>query len=123
MPLFRLVANDKGGAIAVKIWLYESIKSIRESLDRIEKVLYGIVQKEKHMSAELDLLKAEVQETQGAVDSAIALIVGLSDFIKLHSEDPAALLAMAAELDAKQAAIAAAVAANPVPVPPAPPVP
>jgi len=60
-------------------------------------------------------LKAEVQETQGAVDSAIALIVGLSDFIKLHSEDPAALLAMAAELDAKQTAIAEAVAANPVP--------
>jgi len=117
------VIVNKGGAIAVNVWEYENIKIILESLERIEKKIDSLLKKEKHMSAELDLLKAEVQETQGAVDSAIALIVGLSDFIKLHSEDPAALLAMAAELDAKQAAIAAAVAANPVPVPPAPPVP
>ena len=60
-------------------------------------------------------LETEVEETRGAVDSATVLIQGLADYIRANSADPAALIAMSDKLDADQAAIAAAVAANPLP--------
>lgn len=66
------------------------------------------------MSAELDRLTTEVTETKTAVDSAITLIVGLAERIRELQNDPAALTALADELDAKQAELAAAVSANTV---------
>jgi hypothetical protein len=79
------------------------------------KLLKKILKKEKQMAGELERLTTEVTETQGAVQSAIILIQGLADYIRLHATDPAALTALADNLDAQQAEIAAAVAANPVP--------
>lgn len=70
------------------------------------------------MSAALDRLTQEVAETKGAADSAIALLTGLGDYIRANVSDQAALNALADDLDAKQAEIAAAVAANPVPTAP-----
>ena len=64
------------------------------------------------MSAELDRLTTEVAETKTAIDSALTLIAGLADQIRALKDDPAKLAALADELDAKQAEIAAAVAAN-----------
>lgn len=64
------------------------------------------------MSAELDRLTAEVAQTSTAVDSVLALVEGLAQQIRDLSGNPAALNALADELDAKQAAIAAAVTAN-----------
>jgi hypothetical protein len=43
------------------------------------------------------------------------LVSGLSDYIKAHANDPAALMAFARDLEAKKEAIVAAVAENPVP--------
>jgi hypothetical protein len=67
------------------------------------------------MSAELERLTAEVTETKTAIDSAITLITGLAERIRQLQNDPVALTALADELDAKQAELAAAVAANTLP--------
>lgn len=64
------------------------------------------------MSAALDRLTAEVAETKDAVDSAVTLIAGLAQQIRDNATDPAALNALADQLDADQAEIAAAVTEN-----------
>ena len=69
------------------------------------------------MSIELTRLTQEVAEMQGAVQSAITLLEGLAQFIRDHVDDPVALNQLANDLDAQQAAIAAAVNANPLPTP------
>lgn len=99
----------------MQIWLYEKIREILENLNHIGTFLVKMNKQELQMATALELLKVEVEETKGAVNSAIALIEGLSDYIRAHVNDPAALLEMVAELDAKQAEIAVAVLANPVP--------
>lgn len=70
------------------------------------------------MAGELQRLQTEVTEMSGVVDSAIGLINGLAQQIRDLANDPAALTAMADELDAKAAALADAVVANtPTPTP------
>jgi uncharacterized coiled-coil protein SlyX len=71
-----------------------------------------LVERIEEMSEALDRLTAEVAETHDAVDSAVALIAGLAQQIRDLSTDPAALNALADELDAQQAEIAAAVSEN-----------
>lgn len=67
------------------------------------------------MSVELDTLATAVEGVDGEVDSVITLVTGLSAYIKAHANDPAAILAYAKELTDKRDALAAAVAANPLP--------
>lgn len=70
------------------------------------------------MSAELERLTTEVTEIGAVVDSAVTLINGLAQQIRDLATDPAALNALADELDTKANALAAAVAANtPTPTP------
>jgi chromosome segregation ATPase len=83
-----------------------------QSDDRIHKALGEILERLNNMSAELDTLTAEVAETGTVVDSAIALIEGLAQQIRDLANDPAALAQLAADLDAKTNALAAAVSAN-----------
>lgn len=73
------------------------------------------------MANELDRLTTEVAETSGVIDSAIALLASLAQRIRDFINQPAALAKLADDLDAKQAALAAAIAANSVEEPPAPP--
>lgn len=75
----------------------------------------------RKMSAELDRLTTEVAETRAAAASIIALVSGLAEQIRDLKDDPAALAALADDLDAQQAAIAEAVTAN-TPTEPEPPV-
>ncbi len=63
----------------------------------------------------LDTLTQAVTDETGAADSIIALVGGLSQYIKDHATDPAAMTALADALNAKKQAILDAVAANPVP--------
>jgi hypothetical protein len=70
------------------------------------------------MSAELDQLTSQVHANTSVVQSAVALINGISNRIKAAGADPAALQALTAELDQQDQALAAAVAAN-TPTPPA----
>jgi hypothetical protein len=66
-------------------------------------------------SPEMDRLEQEVTETEGVSESAVTLLNGLSAYILANVNDPAALTAFATRLDAQANALAAAVAANPVP--------
>lgn len=66
----------------------------------------------KKMSAELDRLTNEVQETKTAIDSAVTLIKGLAQQIRDHVDDPAKLKELADELDSKTNELGAAVVAN-----------
>jgi hypothetical protein len=64
------------------------------------------------MSAQLDNLTREVQETRSVMASAATLIAGLADQIREGADDPAAMTVLADELDAAQATLAAAITAN-----------
>ncbi len=63
----------------------------------------------------LDVLTQAVNDETGAADSIIALVGGLSDYIRSHATDAAAMTALADTLTAKKQAILDAVAANPIP--------
>lgn len=88
---------------------------INKKLNRVLFELDKIQRGQKKMSAELEVLKAEVTETLGVAQSAVALIEGLAAKLAEIADDPAAILALAAELDGSANALAAAIAANPVP--------
>lgn len=76
------------------------------------RLLKTVIERISIMSAELDRLKTEVAETNTAIGSVLALVEGLAQQIRDNATDPAALTALADELDAQQQAIADAVAAN-----------
>ncbi len=63
-------------------------------------------------SPSLEVLTTEVGETEGVIDSAITFIAGLAQMLRDAAGDPEAVNALAARLDAKQAELAAAIAAN-----------
>lgn len=94
------------------------------STDSIAHELHNIAEGIAVMSQQLDDLKREVQESRQVTEGAITMIGGLADQIRELKEDPEALEELAAELDAQQTALAAAITANtPVeqPTPPAEP--
>jgi hypothetical protein len=78
------------------------------SVDLITTQLEGL----QNMSAEFDALTASVQSNTTVLESAIVLINGISARITAAGVDPAALTALTAELDAKDAELASAVTAN-----------
>lgn len=78
----------------------------------VARLLGAIERKLDPMSAALDRLTKEVAETKDATQSAIKLIDGLADQIRSLKDDPAKLEALADELDAQQAEIAAKVTEN-----------
>jgi hypothetical protein len=90
---------------------------VLKKLKKVINILHQIVEKENVMSEALDTLTLEVRELETVVDSAIALINGLAAQLRAIADDPAAILALAAELDAKEQELAAAVVANTPPTP------
>ena len=62
--------------------------------------------------ADLSALAAEVSENTDAVNSASALLSSLSQQLRDAAGDPAAVQALADQLDANNAALSDAVAAN-----------
>lgn len=85
---------------------------LERMLNHQEWLLHKILERITTMSAALDRLTQEVAENRTAVDSAITLIGGLADQIRELKDDPAALEALANELEQQQADIGAAVTAN-----------
>lgn len=88
---------------------------IVQRLAAVESKLDTLLERIASMSAELDRLTTEVSETSGVIDSAIVLLNGLAQQIRDLRTDPVALAALADSLDAKQAELADAVAANTTP--------
>ena len=60
----------------------------------------------------LDRITAEVSEISTVADSAIALLASLAQLLRDAATDPAAINALADQLDAKGNELAAAVTAN-----------
>lgn len=86
--------------------------AIRATANAGDHLAHRILEEIRTMSAELDRLTSEVQQSRDATDSAITLISGLADQIRALQNDPAALAALADSLDADQTRIAEAVTAN-----------
>ena len=92
---------------------------IRSNISNVVTMLQASAEKEKHMTKELDVLQAAVEENTSLDNSIITLVDGLAVQIAALKDDPAKLAALAASLKASSAAISAAITAN-TPVPPEP---
>lgn len=64
------------------------------------------------MTAELVALQAQVAQTDTVIASAVTLIQGIAAQLEAIKDDPAAISALAADLQGTTAALAAAVTAN-----------
>jgi hypothetical protein len=87
----------------------KKLKKYKKQLNHIQEQLEEM---ENNMSVELDNLTVEVTEIGTVVDSAIVLLEGLSARLAEIANDPAAINALALELDTKSKELAAAVVAN-----------
>jgi TolA-binding protein len=81
-------------------------------LERMASFQISVQEQFSAMSAEFDHLKAEVAESTGVAQSLRTLVTGLAQQIRDLKDDPAALEALANELDADQK-LSEAVMANP----------
>ncbi len=80
-------------------------KAILAMLDRIDK-------RTTTMATDLTRITSEVTEMSDAVDGAVALLGELAQMIRDNATDPAALNALADQLDSKGTELAEAVTAN-----------
>lgn len=88
------------------------LRTVQRIEKRLAAVLVIIMTMEDRMSAELENLTREVAESRGVTESAVALITGLAEQIRELKNDPAALEALAEDLDQQQQALAGAVASG-----------
>jgi hypothetical protein len=95
-------------------------EEVTNKLDAILKMLRESKKREVGMSAQFDALKAKVAANTTVVGSALVLIDGLAQQIRDLKDDPAALEALAAELEATNTATAAKILENTPAAPPAP---
>lgn len=87
-------------------------KRVEHKINRILDVLEGILRREIHMSVEMDALQVAVEKNAVLDDSIIALLNGIAGQIVDSAGDKAKALALAAELNAKSDALAAAIQAK-----------
>lgn len=93
-------------------------------LDEILSTVRAIDTRSRHMATDLSQLTTEVQQATDAQQSAITLITGLAQAVRDAATDPAALAALADQLDSSSTALADAVSANtPQQAPPPAPAP
>jgi hypothetical protein len=114
--------DQPDGELHVHIHAPEFVAAIRDLIAVITRNTRSNVD----MSKEMDELINSAHRTMDTEDAALAVVTGLRDQINAASSDPAAMKALAAELDAKRATIAAAIAntneagPNPIAIEPAP---
>lgn len=84
----------------------------RERSIRVERGINFLISKLSTMDQTFLNLQAEVANNTTVESSAIALIKGLASQISAAGTDPAALAAIVTQLQANDAALAAAVSAN-----------
>jgi len=96
--------------------------SLSDQLNRIEDALSILLRKVDAMSAALDALKLQVEQTTTLEQSAIVLIQGLAAQIESLKNDPVEIQGVVDRLRASAQSLAEAVAANttPAPTPPTP---
>jgi uncharacterized membrane protein affecting hemolysin expression len=79
--------------------------------------LLYLIRKVVKMSAAFDRLVASVAQVNTKADSLIALVAGLAQLLRDSAGDPAAITALADQLDAQSAEIQAAIDSNTPPTP------
>jgi len=89
-------------------------------LDRIEEALNLLGVSEIMKKLNFDALLAEVTETKDVAQSAILLLQRVTDAIRANAANEAEITRIVGELDASNAALAAAITAN-TPADPEPP--
>lgn len=94
-------------------------REMQTAFDRIEWrtnfILQTLLKLEGKLMTDLTALKNQVAESIGIETSALTLIQGLATALAAAGTDPAALAELQTQLKASADALAAAVAANPVP--------
>jgi len=101
--------------------MYETFNQlVLMKMDKLISIASDIRKELKHMSAELEALAVEVEETKGIEESAVVLLQGLKARLDQLAADLAAagidnalVVELSTELDASSDALAAAVAAFP----------
>lgn len=90
------------------------VEGSHTQLDRIERLIHTVIEKENSMAGELDALRQQVANNTAVIESAITLIRGIKAALDaaIASGDPAALTALSSQLGADDAALAEAVAQN-----------
>jgi methyl-accepting chemotaxis protein len=83
-----------------------------DALERIESRLGGLSTGVNEMALDLSGMQAEISENTDVVQSAASLLGRLAQEIRDAAGDPAALEALATQLDQNNQALAQAVAAN-----------
>ena len=88
------------------------LERIEYLLNETNSLLRQALLQGKCLMANLDRLTSEVTEISDAADAAVVLLGELSQLLRDNAADPAAITALADQLDAKGTALAAAVVAN-----------
>lgn len=88
------------------------LDALEAKVDQINQSLIASLTQGANMSAELDSLTAQVHESAAVEASAIILIQGLADQLRAIANDPAAITALADQLNASEQALSAAIVAN-----------
>lgn len=86
--------------------------TVDAQITEILKLLRQILKKEALVALDLSTITADIQSNSDAVDSAVELLTTLASEIAANANDPAAISALAAQLEAKTQALADAVVAN-----------
>lgn len=103
-------------------WSQSAETEVLDRLRRIERKLNTLTVMEVEVAKEIDALRAEVEENGSVVASATALLGGLKAALDeaIANQDMGAVETLRNQLDANNAALAAAVAANTPAAPPTP---
>lgn len=88
------------------------LKILDGKLDLILDRILSLTEQENLMSAEVDRIKASVTGLTTISQSAVALLTELGNEIRARQDDPAALTALANEVDQRKMELAAAITAN-----------
>ena len=102
--------------IAAMLAGQQTILEIVQSINRKETQQ---LQQEADMSAQLDNLKAKVAANTTVIQSAIVFINGLSQALRDARDDPAAIDALATELETRDQELSGALVTNTPAAPPA----
>jgi len=101
-----------------------ALRRIERKLDLVLAAQGVELSRQEELLMDLNALASEVEQNGAAVDSAVALLSGLSQMLRDQAGDPAAVQALADQIDANTQRLAAAVTANtpaaPAPAEPAP---
>lgn len=93
--------------------LTKRIHDLHEHLIRgIQAILTAIQEGSTMVSQQLANLQAKVEQNNSVIDSAVTLLNGLSQQLRDIKDDPAAIQALADQLDSKDTELATAITTN-----------